>query len=181
MSSDTKQYGHWIIDGAFADVGENQYNNLLRNSIDSIITENKNKLSIKDTFLRTGKGFTFRNVPKININTLPKSNNYMSNSQSWVGHIIDIREDDFTAKLEDKNNPTTYELAEFDIEDVSPGDLDLLKTGAIFYWSVGYAYQESQIEKKSILRFKRSVDISTKEFNIISNNVDSLLNKINWD
>lgn len=65
-----------------------------------------------------------------------------------------IYENSFEAKLVDKNDDSTFEIAEFDFDEISNGDLKLLKVGAIFYWSVGYASQNGQITKQSLLRFK---------------------------
>lgn len=179
MSFETKQHENWVIDAVFSDNRENKYQEFLQESISSIIEQTKN---IEDNpLISSERKVSFENLPSINIYPSPKHNNYMSKSQNWVGHVIEINNDEFTAKLEDKNNPTTYELAEFSVEDVSHGDREMLKLGALFYWSVGYANQDGQVLKQSLLRFKRSVDITEAEFDTISNNANEIFNNLTWD
>jgi hypothetical protein len=110
-----------------------------------------------------------------------KFNNYMCRSQNWVGHIIEITESEFTAKLIDKLDPTTYEIAQFEIDEVSQGDLGLLKMGALFYWSVGYANQNGQVSKQSLIRFKRSIDFTVQEFDSLIDKANEINASLKWD
>lgn len=110
-----------------------------------------------------------------------KFNNYMCRSQNWVGHIIELSESEFTAKLIDKLDPTTYEIAQFGIDEVSPGDLGLLKVGALFYWSVGFANQNGQVLKQSLIRFKRSIDFSVQEFDTLIDKAKEINASLKWD
>src|SRR5450432_3570477 len=70
--------------------------------------------------------------------------NHFSKTQRWVGHISKIGKTDFEAKLEDLTNPGTYEIAEFDLEEISPEDRLLVQRGATFYWSIGYSHDNGQ-------------------------------------
>src|ERR1700722_4226657 len=82
--------------------------------------------------------------------------NYFDKVQSWIGYILSVSEDSFLAKIEDPNEiHTTYEEAEFSIDDVEEEDKKLLLIGSVFYWSVGYEYRGGTKTKQSILRFKR--------------------------
>jgi hypothetical protein len=112
---------------------------------------------------------------------ISRSKNYFKKSQNWIGYILDLYEDCFFAKLEDKNNPSTHETATFDNAEVSKEDLDLLKIGAIFYWSVGYDIQNGQVRKQSFIRFKRAVGITVDEFDEICDEKNELIKDINWD
>lgn len=106
--------------------------------------------------------------------------NYMSKTQNWVGHIIEISDEEFTAKLIDEKIKGTYEIAKFSIKEVSEGDLNLLQLGAVFYWSVGYLNREGQITKESIIRFKRTVEIPIDEFDSIIDNANELSESLEW-
>lgn len=106
---------------------------------------------------------------------------YMSNIQSWTGYVSDIEEDNFTAKLIDKKDPTTYEIATFSKEDVSDGDLNLLKPGAVFYWSIGYATNKGQRIKQSLIRFRRSGNISVQVFDQAMDRAEELNQNLTWD
>lgn len=107
--------------------------------------------------------------------------NYICQSLNWIGHVIEVRDDTFTAKLINTDENTTYEIAEFDKKDVSNCDLHLLNIGAVFYWSIGYANNYGQIMKQSFIRFKRSVNLSSHEFESIMDDVDKLKEGLLWE
>lgn len=109
------------------------------------------------------------------------SNEYIKSSQNWIGHIISINEVSFKAKLIDKSNPTTYEIADFDLTDIDEGDLTLLENGAVFYWSVAYGIIRRQVTKMSFLRFKRSIPLEIEEFDLIHENAHRVNNLLTWE
>lgn len=106
---------------------------------------------------------------------------YICNSQDWTGYVMSIEDETFDAKLIDNNDQTTYEIAQFDINEVSKSDLEYLKEGAVFYWSVGFANKNGQIIKQSFLRFKRSIEITLDEFDSIVDKAKELENSIIWE
>jgi hypothetical protein len=106
---------------------------------------------------------------------------YICQSTEWIGYVLEIKDDSFTAKLIDVDDNTTYEIAEFDKIDVSACDMDLLALGAVFYWSVGYANHFGQIIKQSFIRFKRSINLDVKEFDSIIDNARKLNDEILWE
>lgn len=182
MDLETKQHRHLVPDAINSDVGEDlDQNRLLFNSINSIINKNKYSLLDNSTVIKIDDTKDFSELSKLLTVPVSGYNNYISRSQNWIGHVIEIAENEFTAKLEDKNNPTTYEIAQFDIDEVSQGDQEMLKLGALFYWSVGKASINGQIIKQSMLRFKRSVDVTEEEFDHIMDNVNRQDSNINWD
>jgi hypothetical protein len=74
--------------------------------------------------------------------------------QQWQGIVMEIREDEFVARLSDLTNPAnSEEEATFDVREVSESDLELLECGAIFYLSIGY---ETSIagQKKRVAQFR---------------------------
>lgn len=120
-------------------------------------------------------------IPFSQIRPSNSNNNYISKSQNWIGHILELKKDEFTAKLIDKNDPSTYEIAQFEIDEVSAGDLSLLKIGALFYWSVGYANENGQIKKQSLIRFKRVADFCVDDFDSIIDDANRLNINLKWD
>jgi len=82
-------------------------------------------------------------------------NSYITNSQRWIGHITTINDSTFEARLVDLNNPSTFEMGNFDFAEVTHEDRPLLELGAVFYWSVGYATLNGQVIKQSLVRFQR--------------------------
>ena len=118
----------------------------------------------------------------INMNRNAQSQKDFSNSiQKWIGYVKEIRTDSFTAILNDINNPTTNETADFIInDDISKEDMPLLKIGATFYWSIGYHVQNGQRKKESFIRFKRSVPFTEEDVDKIADNAKKLERRIRW-
>lgn len=77
--------------------------------------------------------------------------------QQWSGTVTVLRQTDFEADLVDMTDrDQPLEEAVFDVEEVSPGDRELLTTGAVFRWSIGYRTSlDGQRERVSHLRFVR--------------------------
>ncbi|GAB2816848.1 hypothetical protein GCM10027073_55770 [Streptomyces chlorus] len=73
----------------------------------------------------------------------------------WEGSVLERCATYFVAELIDLENGERA-TAEFQLENVKPGDLALCEPGALFYWSVGYEVRENgQRVRASELRFRR--------------------------
>lgn len=108
--------------------------------------------------------------------------NYFKHTQNWVGHIIGINAKGFVARLEDLNNPGTFEVADFDLEEVSQEDQKLISEGSIFYWSVGFAVRSGgQVIKESLLRFQRLPPWNVEEFDRIADSSSKLRGRLKWE
>lgn len=118
-----------------------------------------------------------KDLPKLefpNIDSIfdiANKNTYSKKVQSWKGVVSEVKENSFVARLEDLTNGGTDEMGEFDISEVTPDDLKLLKRGGIFYWSVGLYMEYGQSERKSSLRFQRLVHLDMEELDAIADNV----------
>jgi hypothetical protein len=110
-----------------------------------------------------------------------ESRSYFTGAQKWIGHVTIINKNTFKAQLTDLNDPTTYEVGEFEISEVPPEDLELLSLGAAFYWSVGQANVNGQVEKKSLIRFQRMKPWSETDYDTALDKADILFNELNWD
>jgi hypothetical protein len=111
------------------------------------------------------------NIDNKRISTLGESplieySNFYTQTQSWVGTIINIEDDGFEAKLEDRKKAGTYEIADFQFDEISKEDKPLINVGAVFYWSVGYANDRGQVKKESIIRFQRLPQWTPQEIDI---------------
>lgn len=50
----------------------------------------------------------------------------------------------------------TEELVEFDLDEITPDDIQMVVPGAVFYWSIGYREERSgERSRSSIIRFRR--------------------------
>jgi len=185
MTYISNQIDHWILDTEYTNPNdESKEKRIVLDSINSLVEKNKElKYSEKGNtkFIDSDEEHFIDKIPNINLRKTPFYKNYISKAQNWIGYVLSIDEDSFYAKLEDKNEPTTTETASFDKEEVSNGDLDLLKVGASFYWSVGYANQNGQVTKQSLIRFKRAINITEEEFEEIAEKADKLHDDLNWD
>lgn len=182
MNSTTVLTDHWVLDKEYSNKAEASYvSEIMMDTINSKIKERERSLNEKQTVVENKSDKMFFQLPDFNLSTTPNYKNYMSKSQNWIGHIIEIRESEFDAKLADKNNSNTHEIAIFELKEVSEGDLELLKIGAVFYWSIGYAVLNGQITKQSLIRFKRSIDLTESEFDHIVDKANDLRRDLNWD
>lgn len=182
MESTTIIKDNWILDREHSNKGRSlPGSKLLLDALASKIVERKNFFDKLKTELEESENEISFNIPDFLKIPTPYYKNYIFRSQNWIGYILKIYPDEFVAKLEDNNDPSTYEIARFEKFEVSKGDLDLLKVGAVFYWSVGYAVENGQVEKKSFLRFRRSADMSISEFDKIIDKAANLNDEIQWE
>jgi hypothetical protein len=85
--------------------------------------------------------------------------------QLWEGTVVRIDKAEFTAILRDKtddNNPD--EEVVLSTEELAPEDIDLLRPGAVFYWSIRYE-QEPGLPRRRVsrIRFRRVPGWTTSE------------------
>ena len=89
--------------------------------------------------------------------------------QMWEGRVLFIDNDrqEFTAIIIDKTNlDLADEKVYLSIEEIPRNDLSLLKEGAVFYWSIGYAdYPGRPRTRESRIRFRRLPKWSSQELN----------------
>lgn len=72
------------------------------------------------------------------------------------GIVLEIRDDEFDARLVDLDGEDGDLDATFAVEELSPDDRPLLRPGAVFYWTIGYF--DDQVRRRtrvSDLRFRR--------------------------
>jgi len=77
--------------------------------------------------------------------------------QIWEGIVGKVTEEEFIASLQDKTNPSNPEEGvEISLGEVSDEDRNLVRPGAVFYWSIGY---EDSLgfprQRVSRIRFRR--------------------------
>lgn len=183
MDVQTDLKDNWIIDIDYSNKSfESVETQLALGAIFTQIGESKKLIEYKYTNFNNKFDNILFDIPE-NIISKPKPRyrNYTYNSQKWIGHVFELSETSFMAKLEDKYDPTTYEIAEFEVAEVSEDDISLLKLGAIFYWFVGYVNQDGQVFKQSLVRFKRIVDFTESEIDFIADEANELNNTLIWD
>lgn len=173
---------HSYIDKEFSNINDKYLDlevAILDDSIKFRLEDIKKEAKVVNTasIFQNSIPFFFPQLKNSNFDT----KDYICGSQNWVCYVLNIQEDTFSAKLYDKSDPSTYEVAEFEIKEVPRGDRNLIREGAIFYWSVGYANNKSgQIIKLSLIRFRRSINWSSNEMEDILLEADRLNDNISW-
>lgn len=75
--------------------------------------------------------------------------------QFWEGRVDELVNEGIVAIIRDKTNPSNpEEEATILLEEISDEDIDLVRPGAVFYWSIGYEDAPSR-RRISQIRFRR--------------------------
>jgi hypothetical protein len=85
--------------------------------------------------------------------------------QQWEGKVSKTLADSFVATLEDKTTPTNPgEEVEIELSEISEEDRALVRSGAFFYWSVGYEDAPGVPRQRvSRIRFRRLPGWTSRE------------------
>lgn len=76
--------------------------------------------------------------------------------QKWEGHVLEIDNEVFLARLIPISGQGGIQEAEMYLTEIAAEDKDLLEPGAVFYWSIGYYIRPSgNWQKASVIRFRR--------------------------
>jgi len=73
----------------------------------------------------------------------------------WEGTVSERYETYFVAEVIDLDSSESA-TAEFNLSDLTPGDVQLCEPGALFYWTIGYDVKEGgQRSRTSVINFRR--------------------------
>ncbi len=101
--------------------------------------------------------------------------------QKWEGRVLEANDSTFTAVVVDAFKEGVEEEAEFDLEEVSPGDLDLVEPGAVFYWSIGYRTEPSgERSRSSVLVFRRLPAWRANDLSRARVRAEELRDRLGW-
>lgn len=155
-------------------------------NIENGIKKSKSMLKVRDTFISlseiTEDEPDFKFPTKYLDYSFASHYNYFSKTQKWIGNVIEIKGDEFTAKLIDQTNGGTNEIAEFSINDVSFDDRELLRLGSTFYFSIGYnSSSNGQISKSSVMRFQRLVKWEESNYDSALQAAEDAMNNLMWE
>jgi len=91
------------------------------------------------------------------MNSFFKRKNGFEAIQKWEGVVTCFKKNDksFTSRLKDLTNGGTDEELIFSVDKINKDDLNLLKEGAVFYFSIGYRISNSTKNKDYLFRFRR--------------------------
>jgi hypothetical protein len=119
--------------------------------------------------------------PKFASSLRDESYRYFVQTQRWIGHVEKITKNGFVAKLTDLNDNTTYEMADFEMREVSPEDRPLVSLGAAFYWSLGTVNDNGQVIKTAFMRFQRVRPWTEHDYDRIADRAQERYKKLKWN
>ncbi len=101
--------------------------------------------------------------------------------QKWEGVVIAVEKDIFQARLLDLTDENPEEQAEFLIEEISDDDRELLRPGAVFYWSLGYLTTGTgQRIRTSIVKFRRLPAWTERDMRMAQERAKEIRQTIGW-
>lgn len=135
-------------------------------------------LKLKDTIPFKQQGLS----PIFYLPTVDPEENRFICLQKWQGVVIEVRTDSFIARLYDLNNKANEEEAELPIAEISDGDRELVKPGAVFYWSIGYLeIKTGQRIRASLTRFRRLPAWRKKDLELAQVEAEKMKELIDWE
>lgn len=102
----------------------------------------------------------------------PQEDYFDSPRQSFVGTVISVNNDsrEFDARIVDRTDVNrSDEIATFSFESIPEPDISLIKSGAEFFWYIGYKQGvRTPRENFSKIRFRRLAKWTAKDINRIN-------------
>ena len=156
------------------------------NIVDNLMIEEKNFEDDFESEIEADVTGDFKNRVTDNQSQVTENKNfsraYYTKTQKWIGHVINFNEKAFTARLIDLTIGGTDEIGEFELDEISIDDIKLIKKGASFYWSIGYAHSlNGQVTKESLLRFQRVVDFTNDDIDEALDRANDMIKNIKWE
>lgn len=119
--------------------------------------------------------------PIIKFPSISHRRNHMVSLQKWQGYVLKVTDNFLLVRLVDLSKNGGDEEAEIPIEEISDDDKDLIRPGAIFYWSIGYLDSYSgQRSRVSVIRFQRLPSWSKEEIDAAKREAEHLQEAITW-
>lgn len=100
--------------------------------------------------------------------------------QKWEGIVLELSRDSFVARLTDLFGSSTEEEAEIAFEEIDPQDRELVRPGAVFYWSIGYDDKASGRERVSLIRFRRLPTWTEEELGWVRREAEEIGKDLDW-
>lgn len=124
-----------------------------------------------------------RQEKTVSINTHLNERIIVESFKQLVGRVISLEENSFIANLEDIKEHSTRKIAKFNIQAIKIVNKELLKEGAVFYWTVGLFRNSKtkELRKKSEIIIKRPLKINVDFIDAYAEEeAERLYNGISW-
>lgn len=106
----------------------------------------------------------------ISVNTYTNNNYIVENYKQLVGRVISLKDNCFVANLEEPSGFSTRKIATFNLNSITVVNRELLKEGAMFYWTVGLFRNKKtkELRKKSEIIIRRPLKINIENIDILA-------------
>ena len=101
--------------------------------------------------------------------------------KKYEGFVTVRGAESFSARLFENNSDYPVVEAEFDLEELSETDRELVIEGAPLVWTIGYAYEGSTRKRESLIYLRRLPAWSDKELEKGRAAADDLTRAIQWE
>jgi len=89
---------------------------------------------------------------------------YFETLQQWEGTVTDLSDDQFVAVLRSLSGDIPDKRVTIDCEEVSAPDQQLVRPGAVFYWTIGYRIEfHGKKSSVSTIKFRRLPNWTRRE------------------
>lgn len=120
--------------------------------------------------------------PVVWVPVLPVSRDSFEVLQKFEGSVLSLTADSFVARLIDRTKSGPEEEAEIPLAEVMPGDLELVRPGAAFYWVIGYRREaHGQLSRSSVIRFQRVPSWSAADVGRAKKDAETFLSFLDLD
>ena len=186
MENYTDVIGNWVLSESISQIKGNETSNeLLLSKVNEEISLKAQEVERESLSKNEGKAeIDLQSLPlyipeTLNTKKISGSLNHTYMTQRWVGHVIEIKNNQFKARLEDLTQPGTSELGLFDIEDTFD-EKEMIKLGAIFYFSIGYEVRRGQYTKQRFLRFQRLSEWTVTDYDNAIDRAARIESNLKW-
>lgn len=99
--------------------------------------------------------------------------------QKWEGFVVEVQSETFLARLVPIKGEGPDQEAEIYIREVQEADIELIKPGAVFYWTIGYHDKPSGRVRSSIIKFRRQPIWTNRDLEAATARADYLMRLFN--
>lgn len=103
--------------------------------------------------------------------------------QIWEGIVsnVDLEQNQMTVKLNDRQGIVPSHTAQIGLDWVVRQDMDLVRPGAVFYWTIYKETKTTTIRHSQEIRFRRLPNWTSKQVATIYSKADAFLAKVTSD
>jgi len=101
--------------------------------------------------------------------------------KQWEGFVLQVYDSYFSARIVDSEGEDKEEVyAEIYMEEIDAEEQAMVKSGAVFYWALGYLDKPSGRIRASLIRFRRLPKLTASDIEKALVKANEIANAISW-